>query len=157
MTSSTTPATKGFHVTATPILRAKDAASAIAFYAQAFGATETMRLTDPDGGIMNAAFTIGGAPFMISDEFPEMGALSPQSLGGSSVTMNLAVADADALIAQAVAAGAKLVSPATDQFYGYRDGRIEDPFGYTWLIGTRVEEVSPEEMQARATALFGGA
>ncbi len=99
---------------------------------------------------------IGDLPFMISDEFPEHGAVSPQTLGGAAVVLTLTVDDADATFAQAVAAGATVQRPVMLQFYGHRSGYIVDPFGYRWAISTVVEELTPDEMQARAAKLFGG-
>lgn len=139
----------------TPYLCAKDAASAIEFYKKAFGATETRRMAEPGGKIVHAEIKIGDAPIMIADEFPEMGFLSPQSLGGSPVTFHLFVEDVDATAELTIAAGAKVLKPVEDQFYGDRAGRFEDPFGHVWLIATHKEDVSPEEVQRRAAALFG--
>lgn len=140
---------------ATPYLCAKDAARAIEFYKQAFGATETARLVDPGGKVSHAELNIGGASIFLADEFPDIGVLSPQSLGGSAVTIVLDVADVDSIATQAVAAGAKLVRPVENQFYGARSGKLQDPFGHTWIVGTQIEEVSPEEMKRRAADLYG--
>lgn len=139
----------------TPYLCAKDAAGAIEFYKQVFGATETMRMGDPDGKIAHAEIKIGEAPIMIADEYPEMGFRSPQSLGGSPVTIHLYVEDVDATANLAIAAGAKMLKPVEDQFYGDRAGRLEDPFGHVWFIATHKEDVSPDEVRRRAAALFG--
>jgi PhnB protein len=140
-------------MTATPYLCAKDAASAIEFYEEAFGATETTRMTDTSGKVGHAEFKIGDADFMISDEWPEGGVLSPQSLGGTPVAIYLQVDDVDALAKQAVAAGASLVRPVEDQFHGNRTGVLVDPFGHRWMISTHIEDVAPEEMRKRAAAL----
>ncbi len=139
----------------TPYLCAKDAAGAIEFYKTAFGATEIMRMGEPGGKIAHAEIKIGEAPIMIADEFPEMGFLSPQSLGGSPVTLHLYVENVDATADLAIAAGAKVLKPVEDQFYGDRAGRLEDPFGHVWFIATHKEDVSPDEVQRRAAALFG--
>jgi len=139
---------------ATPYLCCKDAARAIEFYKQAFGATEAMRLSEPGGRIGHAEIRIGDAPIMLSDEYPEMDVRSPQSLGGSPVLIHLYVDDVDALASRAVAAGAKLLRPVADQFYGDRSGTLTDPFGHRWMIATRKEDVSAAEMQKRYDALM---
>jgi PhnB protein len=141
--------------TATPYLTVKDADKAIEFYQQAFGATESMRLVDPSGTIGHAEIIIGNSPIMLSDEFPEMGIHSPQTLGGSPMSIHLYVEDVDATFNQAIAAGAKEVMAIEDQFYGDRTGKIIDPFGHTWAIATHQEDVSPEELQQRFAALYG--
>ena len=138
----------GYH-TATPYLIVKDAARAIEFYKQAFGATELWRLADPNGKVGHAEIKIGDSPIMLADEFPEMGAVSPQTLGGSSVSILLYVDDVDALAAQAVAAGAKVLRPVMDQFYGNRSGTFVDPFGHQWSLATHKEDVAAEEIQKR--------
>jgi PhnB protein len=149
MTTKVNPIPEGFH-TVTPYLCVKDAARAIEFYKKAFGATEVMRLVDPTNGkIGHAQIQIGASMVMLADEFPEMGILSPQSLGGSPVSISLFVEDVEALASQAIAAGAKVLGPVADQFWGERSGKFEDPFGHIWFIQTRTEEVSPQEMQRR--------
>ncbi len=156
MTNKVNPIPDGFH-TVTPYLCVKDAARAIEFYKKAFGATEVMRLVDPTNGkIGHAQIQIGASMVMLADEFPEMGILSPQSLGGSPVSISLFVEDVDARASQAIAAGAKVLGPVADQFWGERSGKFEDPFGHIWLIQTRTEEVSPEEMQRRYDKLMAG-
>ncbi len=140
---------------ATPYLCVRGAASALEFYKKAFGATEVMRLAQPDGRVGHAEIRIGESVIMLADEFPEMGVRSPQSLGGSPVTIHFYVDDVDALAKQAVAAGATLQRPVADQFYGDRSGSLVDPFGHVWMIATHKEDVSPEEMQRRAAALYG--
>jgi PhnB protein len=142
------PIPDGYH-TVTPYLIVKDAARALEFYKKAFGATETMRLADPSGRIGHAEIKIGDSSIMLADEFPEMGARSPQTLGGSPVSLCLYVADVDAQASQAVAAGAKVVRPVLDQFYGDRSGTFADPFGHVWTIATHKEDVAPEEMSKR--------
>jgi PhnB protein len=148
MTIEVNPIPQGFH-TVTPYLCVRDAAQAIEFYQKAFGAREVMRLAEPSGRIGHAEIRIGDSPVMLADEFPEMGILGPQSLGGSPVRINLFVEDVDALVNQAVAVGATVQRPVANQFYGERSGILEDPFGHIWLISTHIEEVSPEEMQQR--------
>lgn len=137
-------------------LRMKDAAKAIAFYEQAFGAVEKYRLCEPSGRVGHAEVDFGGTTLMLSDEFPEFGIAGPQTLGGTSLSIHLHVDDADALIARAVAAGATVVRPAADQFYGERSGTVRDPFGHEWNIGHEIEKVTPEEMQRRYDAMSKG-
>jgi len=136
-------------------LCAKPAADAIAFYKTAFGAVEKgARILSPDGTIGHAEFTIGETTIMISDEYPPMEVFSPTTLGGSPVMLTISVEDADAAMERAVAAGAKVTRPVADQFYGERNGQIVDPFGYRWSVSQHIEDVSPEEMQRRAQALY---
>ena len=154
MASSTNFIPEGY-TAVTPYLYVSDAAHAIEFYQQIFGATEVMRMGDPSGKIGHAEIKVGGSHIMLADEFPEMDSRSPQSLGGSSVGLLLYVEDADAVVERAVAAGAKLLSPLEDKFYGDRMGKLQDPFGHIWAIATHKEDVSPEEMEQRAAALHG--
>jgi PhnB protein len=142
--------------TATPYLIVNDAAAALTFYAKALGAVEIVRLADPTGKVMHAEINIGSAPIMLADEFPDMGYLSPQSLGGSPVSLMLYVADVDAQFAQALAAGAKESLAVSDQFDGDRRGTLIDPFGHVWLLATRKEDISKEEMRQRFEALLKG-
>ncbi len=151
MTSTVKPIPEGYH-TATPYLVVKNAASAIEFYKKAFGATELMRMADPSGRVMHAEIKIGNSPIMLADEFPEMGARSPQAYGGSPVSIFLYVEDVDALANQAIAAGAKVLMPVQDQFWGDRYGKLADPFGHVWSVATHKEDVAPEEMKKRAAA-----
>src|SRR5262249_48213188 len=126
---------------------------AIDFYKKAFGATELMRMADPTSGkIGHAEIKIGDSVIMIADEFPEMDARSPKSLGGSPVGLALYVEDVDAVADRAVAAGATVVRPVKDQFYGDRSGTFTDPFGHKWTVATHKEDVSPEEMHRRMEA-----
>ena len=145
---------EGYH-TVTPYLCVNDAAGAIEFYKKAFGATELMRMAAPDGKVGHAEILIGDAQIMLADECPESGSRSPQSLGGSATTILLYVEDVDAVTSQAVAAGAKLVRPVEDQFYGDRAGTLTDPFGHFWMVATHKEDVAPEEIKKRAAAMFG--
>jgi len=138
---------------ATPYLCVTDAAKALEFYQRAFGAREVMRMPMPDGKIAHAEIRIGAAPIMLADEHPEMNFRSPRSLGGSPVNIVVYVNDVDALIKQAQAAGAKVLRPAADQFYGDRMATLEDPFGHSWSFATHIEDVSPQEMQKRAAAM----
>ena len=135
-------------------LRATDAAAAIRFYEAAFGAKERYRLVEPSGRIGHAELEIGEAEFYLSDEFPEMDVYAPKSADPGTFIIHLHVDDADQCIEQAIKAGATLVREPQDQFFGERSGTIRDPFGYDWLIGHSTEEVSPEDMQKRYTALF---
>lgn len=140
------------HHAVTPYLCIKGAARALEFYKKAFDATELMRLAQPDGRIGHSEIRVGDSVIMLSDEFPEMGARSPETIGGSPVAIHLYVEDVDTVFKQAVAAGAKVKRPVADQFYGDRMGGVEDPFGYTWWIATHKEDLSSEEIQKRAAA-----
>jgi uncharacterized glyoxalase superfamily protein PhnB len=131
----------------TPHLICAGAADAIEFYKQAFNAVEEGRMPGPDGKLMHASVRIGGAAVMLVDENAEWGCLGPKTLKGSPVTIHLYVDDADATVAQAVKAGAKILMPLSDMFWGDRYGKIEDPFGHQWSVGTHQRDVSPEEMQ----------
>jgi PhnB protein len=155
MTNTVKPIPEGYH-TATPYLIVNAAANAIEFYKKAFGAKEIMRMTQPDGKIGHAEIKIGDSPVMLADEFPQIGARSPQSLGGSPVSILLYVEDVDAMFTQAVAAGATVQRPVADQFYGDRAGGVTDPFGHVWYIATHKEDVSSEEMKKRAAAAGRG-
>ena len=154
MANTIKPIPEGFEG-ATPYLSVKGAADAIEFYKKAYGATETMRMTAPDGRIGHAEIKIGKANIMLADEHPEIGFLSPRTLGGSPVTIHIYVEDVDALAARAEAAGAKVLRPVADQFYGDRSGQFEDPFGHRWNFATHKEDVSSEEMRKRAAAYTG--
>ena len=125
----------------------KGAAAALDFYREAFGAKELSRLAEPDGKIGHAELQIGNTVLMISDEYPDYNALSPQTIGGSSVRIHLDVTDVDAFAERAIRAGATLVRPIEDQFYGDRSGHIADPFGYTWIVSTHQKDVPIEDMQ----------
>jgi PhnB protein len=145
------PVPDGYH-TVTPYLIVSNAARALEFYKHAFGATELMRMSAPNGKVGHAEIRIGDSPIMLADEFPEMGARSPQSLGGSPVSILLYVDNVDALFRQALAAGGKEQRPLKDQFYGDRSGTLVDPFGHVWTLATHKEDLSPEEMHRRAEA-----
>jgi PhnB protein len=138
------PIPDGMH-TVTPHLVCAGAADAIEFYKKAFNAVEEARLPGPRGRIMHAQVRIEGSAVMLVDEMPEWGALGPKSLKGSPVTIHLYVADVDAFVARAVAAGAKITMPVADQFWGDRYGKLEDPFGHHWSVGTHIRDVSMEE------------
>jgi PhnB protein len=136
----------------TPYLMVRGAAQAIDFYQRAFGAEELYHLDDGPR-IGHAELTIGRARIMLADEYPERSLVGPATLGGTSVLISLYVADVDALVARAVAAGATLVRPAEDEFYGERVAQLSDPFGHRWMFCSRIEEVSPEEMKRRMATL----
>jgi PhnB protein len=142
----------GYH-TITPYLVIKGAAAAIDFYKQALGATELLRMPQDDGRIGHAELKIGDSVIMLADEYPEMQTVGPKTLGNTSVGLLVYVADADASFEKAVSLGAKVLKPLADQFYGDRNGTVEDPFGHKWTIGTHLEDVTPEEMQRRMSAL----
>lgn len=153
MTATTKPIPDGYH-TVTPYLVIKDAGKAIDFYKEAFGASELMRLASPDGRIMHAEIKIGDSPIMLCDECPDWNALSPQTIGGTAVSIVLYLADVDSVVGRAVAAGASLLMPVADQFWGDRMGTVADPFGHKWSIATHIEDVSPEEIEKRAKSVF---
>jgi PhnB protein len=145
---------KGYN-DAVAYLRVRDAAAAIDFYEKAFDAKERYRLTMGDR-IGHAELDFGDTCVMLSDEFPEMAIVGPKALGGTTVTMCLGVADADAVVARAVTAGATLKRPVQDEFYGFRTGQVEDPFGHVWMIQTQIEDVSPKKMQKRLDEMMSG-
>lgn len=144
------PIPEGFHAV-TPHLIIKNASEAIDFYKRAFGAEELVRMPGPDGKLMHAEIRIGGSPLMIADENPAWGCFGPT--GSSPVTIHLYVRDTDAVVASAEKAGATVLMPAQDMFWGDRFAKIQDPFGHQWSIGTHKEDVSPEEMGRRAAAM----
>ncbi|WP_261569460.1 VOC family protein [Frankia gtarii] len=139
-----------------PYLCVADAAAAIEFYTAVLGATERVRMPGPGGKLGHAELDLGDSVLMLSDEFPEVGALSPASVGGSPVTISLYVEDVDATYDRALAAGATAVRPVADQFYGDRSGQFTDPFGHRWSIASRIEEVPPQEVAARMAAMGDG-
>lgn len=141
----------------TPHLVCAGAADAIAFYKNAFGAEEMIRVPGPDGKLIHACVKIGGSSVMLVDEFPEMGALGPKSLKGSPVTIHLYVDDVDSFAAKAVDAGAKIVMPVADQFWGDRYGIIEDPFGHRWSVATHGRTLSAGEIQEAMKSVDMGA
>jgi PhnB protein len=142
------PIPAGYH-SVTPYLMVRDAARAMAFYRDAFGATEVMRFAGPDGRIAHAEVKIGDSHVMLADELPDQGFVGPQTLGGAGVSLMLYVNDVEATFAKALAAGATVRRPVADQFYGDRMGTLVDPYGHVWSIGTHREDVSVEEMQRR--------
>jgi PhnB protein len=144
--------------TITPLvyLTVRGAGEAIAFYEKAFGAKEIFRLVGPDGKIGHAELALGTSRIMLSEEYPDFGALSPHTVGGCPMKMHLAVADAEGAVARAVAAGAMLIRPVKVEFYGEKTGMVTDPFGFSWFLAEVVEKVTPEEMQRRWDAMMAG-
>jgi PhnB protein len=151
MANKPKPIPEGYH-TVTPYLYIKGAAAAIDFYKKAFGAIELYRFPAPDGKIGHAEIKIGDSPIMLADENVDMGAISPQTIGGTPFGIMLYVEDVDAVFNRAVGAGAEQIRPVADQFYGDRTGGLKDPFGFQWWIATHIEDVPPEEMEERAKA-----
>jgi PhnB protein len=147
----TNPVPPGYR-TVTPYLIVKGAAEAIEFYKHAFGATEMLRMADPQGRVGHAELRIGDSVIMLADEHPSMGYRSPRSLGGSSVSILLYLPDVDTVFERALKTGARSQRPVMNQFYGDRSGTLEDPFGHLWTVATHVEDVAPEEMRRRAEA-----
>jgi PhnB protein len=154
MPSKPQPIPAGYH-SVTPYIIVDGAARAIDFYKEAFGATELLRIPAPGGRVGHAEIKIGDSIVMLADEFPDMGARSPGSLGGSPVSLMVYVEDVDAVAKRATGAGAKAVRPIENKFYGDRMGTFEDPFGHTWHISTHVEDVPEDELQRRAAAMHG--
>ncbi|HEV7902399.1 MAG TPA: VOC family protein [Pyrinomonadaceae bacterium] len=154
MTGSTKHIPEGYH-SVTPYLYMNEAARAIEFYKEVFGATELFRFDAPGGKIGHAEIKIGDSHVMLADEGSESDERSPQTVGGTPVGLLLYVEDVDAVAENAVAAGAKMLNPLEDKFYGDRMGKLQDPFGHIWAIATHKEDVSPEEMQERVAALQG--
>jgi uncharacterized glyoxalase superfamily protein PhnB len=147
------PIPKGYH-TITPGLAVRDAASAIDFYKKAFGAKEKMRMPGPDGKLMHAELQIGNSKIMLGEENPQMNHLSPQTLNGTPVGLYVYVKDVDKVFSQAVKAGATVVMPVTDMFWGDRHGQLKDPFGHSWGIATRKRNLSPKEMKKAGEEWF---
>ncbi len=145
------PIPDGYH-TVTPYLIVHDAAKALDFYKKALGARELFRMAMPNGRVGHAEIQIGGSRVMLADEHPEMGAKSAKTIGGSPIGICLYVEDVDAWFDRAVTAGATVVRPVKDQFYGDRTGTVTDPYGHKWTIATHKEDVPPDEMCKRAEA-----
>ncbi|MCX5214219.1 VOC family protein [Kitasatospora sp. NBC_00240] len=139
-----------------PYLYVDGAAAAVDFYRTVLGATERMRLPGPDGKLGHCELQLGDSVLMLADEFPEMGALGPRTVGGSPVTLSVYVDDVDAVHARALAAGATALGPVQDRFHGDRVGGFEDPFGHRWSVATHIEDVGPQEMARRAAEAMGG-
>ena len=152
MNSSYIP--KGFHAV-TAAINMPNAVAAMEWYKKVFNAAEKMRLTEPGGKLAHGEIDIDGTVVMIAEENPDYNR-SPSTLNGTSVVFSIYVPDADAIIQKAVDAGATLIAPAADQFYGARSGRIEDPFGYKWIVSTHLKEVSAAEMQKQLDDMMKG-
>ncbi|MGL4550465.1 MAG: VOC family protein [Gemmataceae bacterium] len=150
------PIPEGFH-SVNPSLHIKDVPAAIAFYKEAFGATELMRLEMAPGVIAHAEVKIGDSVIMMAEESPDWGNKAPGTLGGTPVNLMVYVEDVDAVFAKAVAAGGKPTRPVEDQFWGDRMGNFIDPFGHSWTVATHVEDVSAEECKARMMKLYAPA
>jgi len=153
MSEQVKPIPEGYH-SLTPYFVVSNAAEAIEFYKNALGAVERFRMEGPGDSVAHAEIQIGSSVLMLSDENPEQGAVSPQTLGGSPVHVLLYVEDVDAGYRQALAAGATEVMPPMDMFWGDRFGKFSDPYGHNWSIATHTEDISPEEMQERAQEAF---
>lgn len=146
----------GYH-SLTPYLIVSGAARAIEFYGKVFDATETLRIPGQEGRVMHAEIKIGDSILMLADECPDMGFKSASSIGGTPVSLMVYVEDVDATAQKALAAGAQVLRPVQDQFYGDRSGTFLDPFGHVWTISTHVEDVAPEEMQKRLATVCAAA
>lgn len=138
----------------TPYLICKNAVAAIDFYTRAFGATELFRIGEP-GMIGHAELKLGNSIIMLADEFPQMGALGPETIGGTPLSLMFYVEDIDAFTEKAIAEGLEVMHRVEDQFYGDRSGQFKDPFGHVWVFATHTEDVTPEEINARAAAKHG--
>jgi PhnB protein len=138
----------------TPYLTVDDGSGAIEFYKRAFGATERAVMVSPDGKIGHAELQIGDAVVMLSDRFPQFTCQSPKELGGTTVAIFFYVEDVDSVVRAAVDAGGTIIMEPEDQFWGDRLGQVTDPFGHVWQIATHVEDVTPEEIEARSRAAF---
>jgi len=146
---------EGLH-TITPHIVVRDAAQAAEWYKQAFGAQERSRVPLPGGKLMSVELWFGDSAVMVADEFPEMDVVSPQTVGGTSTVLHLYTKDVDALWTRAVDAGAQVLHPLQDQFWGDRHGQLTDPFGHRWGLATHVRDVPPEAIARGAAAAFGG-
>ncbi len=153
---STIPFQAPSYHTLNPSINLRDAASAIEFYKNAFGAIERYRLPSPDGKIMHAELQFGDSILMCNDEMPDWDAMSAISVGGSATTLQIYVEDVDAVFAKAVSLGAEAIRPPMDMFWGDRSGMVKCPNGYKWSLATHIEDVTPEEIGKRAAAMFAG-
>ena len=140
----------------TPYICVRGAADAIDYYKRAFNAVEVMRMTDPKGRVGHAELRLFSGRLMLSDEYPEMDAISPETLGGTPFMLHVYVLDVDEAFARAVEAGGVAVRAPADQFYGDRGGQVRDPFGHNWWLASRKENLTSEELEARAKKMFGG-
>jgi PhnB protein len=155
MAQKINPIPEGMH-SLTPHLICADAAAAIEYYKKAFGAVELMRIPGPGGKLMNASVKIGDSLLMLFDENPKWGALGPKALKGSSVTIHLTVPNVDEVFARAIAAGGKETMAVSDMFWGDRYGKLEDPFGHSWAVATRIREVAPDELRKAGAGAMRG-
>uniref|UniRef100_A0A7C2NWV2 VOC family protein n=1 Tax=Schlesneria paludicola TaxID=360056 RepID=A0A7C2NWV2_9PLAN len=153
--STVKPIPDGYH-SLTPYLIVRGGKAALDFYKKAFGATEVLRLDGPGDSIGHAEMRIGDSVFMLGEENEQWACHSPQKLGGTPVGLMIYVTDADAVYNQAIAAGATVLRPIQNQFYGDRSGTVIDPFGHQWTVATHVEDVPQDEVERRAAALYGG-
>jgi PhnB protein len=153
MAKATRAIPQGFH-TVTPSIVVAGAAKALDFYKKAFGAEEVSRFPGPDGSVMHAEFKIGDSVIMMGDEMPEQGGRGPKSIGGSPVSFFIYGENVDADWKRAVDAGATVVMPLADQFWGDRTGCLEDPFGHKWWLAQRTQDLSPDELRQAADAFF---
>jgi PhnB protein len=154
MSSQVKRVPEGFH-TITPGLVVNGAQKAIEFYKEAFGAEIISVKTDPDGAkVLHSEIKIGDSRFFVNDEFPEMGACGPKTVGGSPVSLNMYVEDADAVFNKAVAAGATVLMPLADQFWGDRWGMVTDPFGHIWSVASHVADISEEDIDKASEEYF---
>ena len=149
------PIPDGYH-SVTPYLIVDGASDAIDWYGKVLGTKERMRIPMPDNKVGHAELEVGDSVIMLADEFPDMGARGPKSIGGSPVTISVYVEDVDSVFERAVQAGANSLRPVENQFYGDRTGQFEDPFGHRWSVATHVEDVPPDEMAKRAAEMMGG-
>jgi PhnB protein len=143
------------HEAVVPYLICKNAEAAIDFYKRAFGADELIRMGQ-SGRVGHCEMKIGSARFMLADEFPDLGALSPETIGGTPVSLYVYVENIDSFADKAIAEGLKVIKPVADQFYGDRSGYFEDPSGHKWGFATHVEDLTPEQIEERAKAAHGG-
>jgi uncharacterized glyoxalase superfamily protein PhnB len=139
-----------------PYLRTRNTKAAIEFYQKAFGAVEVFRLTEPSGRIGHAELKFGNFTVMLSDEYPEFGIQGPEAFGGTGSSVHLHVDDVDAMTRRAATEGAEVLMQPTDMFYGERSSKVRDPFGHEWLLGSHIEDVTPEEMQRRFEEMMAG-
>lgn len=153
MQTQVQPIPQGYH-SITPYLIVKNAKQAIEFYQKAFGAKELYRMETPDGMIGHCELQIGDSRIMMADEFPNMGATAPSKEGGKAFSLLIYVDNVDQLFDRAVKAGAKVLRPLKNEFYGDRMGTVQDPFGHNWNLGMHIEDVSPEEMKKRAEKMW---
>ena len=153
MQTQVNPIPQGYH-SITPYLVVKDAARAIEFYKMAFGAKELFRMEMPNKMIGHCELQIGDSRIMLADEFPDMGATAPTSEGGRAFSLLIYVNNVDEMFKRAVDAGAKVLRPLKDEFYGDRMGTLQDPFGHNWNLGMHVEDVSEEELKNRADEMW---